>query len=255
MNNITKKNLKINKNLYYNLIPRHDRPLPEIVLDVNEWFSLFAILELFRKNKYKVDAGGCIPFDFKEYNRLFLAGRKGRSSSEAAETIEALKGRKFNLVFRDKKSEPEILEEKRLFDYSGGIKEAKKIRLQKVFYHNILSGYFNLPGGFMERLVRSMSDLGGGRIIPADIIIPIYAACYNRQYHLKVSKSISELAAGLGLDGALKARQNNRIIGAMCHALDVSINLGLLKDYELDKKKENITMFFARLPEAKARAK
>lgn len=245
MGSISKKYIKVNKNLYFNLIKRAGEPAARITLKVNEWRTIFAILKIFKKNKYKTDKAGCIPFNFKEYNRLFLAGRKGTPSDTAGGALDALKSRRFDLLFQEKKDqkrEATTIKNSPLFGYSGNARETKKIELnESIFYSGIIDDYFKIPADFIERLARAAHKING-RLMVADLVMGLYAVCHCIKHRKHVTKPLNELAADIGLGYVLKARQRDRIITKLERSLKVIQEAEFIKAYSL--KNDTVTLCF-----------
>ena len=129
-----------------------------------------------------------------------------------------------------------------MIDYDGNARETKKIQLSKsLFCSGVIDDYFKVPADFIERLARAAQKING-RLMVADFVMGLYAACHCVKHRKRITKPLNELAADIGLGYVLKARQRDRIITKLERSLKVIQEAGFIKGYSL--KNDTVTLCF-----------
>lgn len=232
MDSISKKALKVNNNLYSNLILRPAEDAPRIVLkSLDEWRALFVIIELLALRKYKTDERGFIKTTFKEIHKLFLSGRGGITTDKTVKAFESLAALRFDLIFKENQNTRREKTDSRLIDFTGDLKTITDLQINEIFFHNVYGCYVRVPSNIIDLLLESGKKLKKKtQLTPSDILLSLYALQVKN--HVKdrpvVCKSIKELAIMLGLSNCMDRRQNGRARTAIEQSANKLMNIGFL---------------------------
>jgi len=232
MDSIPKKILKVNDNLYFNLIRPAEKG-PRLVLEnMNEWRVVFTILELLRRRGYNVDRYGFINTSFKEIHTIFSESTSMNIiKRDTAAAFEALAARSFDLTVKDKDGE-RVKKDSRLLAWGGDLTTADKIQINEIFYHNIHSNYIPLrlnPIGELTRAARKLQ--ARGRLFGSDILMYLYTLQGKRAATPAVRKHIPEAAKAFDLSARLYERHGDRVREALERGAGICKNMRVISGF------------------------
>jgi hypothetical protein len=241
MSSISEKRLRVNNNLYCNLILRPGEKAPRIVLDsLDEWRALFAVLELFRRRGYAVQGPGIIKTSSKELHSIYSAGlTKHTTKAETGKAFATLAARRFNLLFGDD-SGAKIDRPGALLAFEEPFTGITEIQINKIFYYNINGYYFNMPIAPLTVLTKAAQKVKArGRLAASDILMLIYACHLQKKRNRAALPLLSKAAFMFGLDARVDDRHVDRALAALEHGAAILRVGGVIHDFRLD----NNTLF------------